>query len=294
MNKLQKISLVIIVIGGAFLLYQAYLVITPEKKKSSTPPKEENISPLAFSSEDSDGDDLINSEEKKWGTDPFDPDTDNDGYLDGEEVQNGYDPTIPSPGDKIKKEEKLAKEGVPKPNTLTDQFLQEKVLGTKDTKVTKELVKSYLDENFKDIENTLQIPFVSNNELNISREEGKKAIQKYFQESQITDSLKNIRLYQDAMEAAASRNYRPADTAVKNIKENEEHLKQVPVPLECLEIHKLKIGILLALEGAFEDLKALPDDPIKVMVSIKKNQALKDYARLLEEKEKALKKKYNF
>lgn len=291
MNKIQKISLIIIIIGGAFLLYQAYLLITPEKEKEEIESSEKNSSEIAFSNEDSDGDNLINSEEEKLGTDPQDPDTDNDGYLDGEEVQNGYDPKLPAPNDKIKKEAEVASNDV---SNLTQQFLKEKVLGTQDKRVTEELINSFIDTNFKDVETTLQIPFVSNNELTISREEGIEAIKKYLQDSRITDSLKNIRLYQDAMEAAAARNYSKVDSAIKKIKENEENLKKIPVPLESLEIHKLKIGILLTLEGAFEDLKALPDDPVKIMISMKKNQALKNYAKLLEEKEKALRKKYNF
>jgi len=41
---------------------------------------------------DSDGDGLADKEERKYGTEIFDPDTDNDGYLDGVEVDNGYNP----------------------------------------------------------------------------------------------------------------------------------------------------------------------------------------------------------
>jgi hypothetical protein len=41
---------------------------------------------------DTDNDGLSNSEEKKYGTDPKNPDTDGDSYLDGQEVEAGYNP----------------------------------------------------------------------------------------------------------------------------------------------------------------------------------------------------------
>lgn len=50
---------------------------------------------------DSDQDGLSDSEEKVYGTDPFNSDTDGDGYSDGTEVKSGYNPLKPAPGDKI-------------------------------------------------------------------------------------------------------------------------------------------------------------------------------------------------
>jgi len=44
---------------------------------------------------DADNDGLNSKEEKKYGTDPKNPDTDGDGYKDGEEVKNGFSPTGP-------------------------------------------------------------------------------------------------------------------------------------------------------------------------------------------------------
>ncbi|MBT4516515.1 MAG: CAP domain-containing protein [Candidatus Komeilibacteria bacterium] len=44
---------------------------------------------------DSDSDGLSDDEEKKYGTDPFNPDTDNDGMSDGEEVKIGRNPNGP-------------------------------------------------------------------------------------------------------------------------------------------------------------------------------------------------------
>ena len=51
--------------------------------------------------QDSDSDGLSDSEEKIYGTDPFNPDTDGDGFTDGAEVKGGYDPLKKAPGDKL-------------------------------------------------------------------------------------------------------------------------------------------------------------------------------------------------
>lgn len=44
---------------------------------------------------DRDGDGLSDDDEKKYGTNPDNPDTDGDGYLDGVEVRNGFNPLGP-------------------------------------------------------------------------------------------------------------------------------------------------------------------------------------------------------
>lgn len=44
---------------------------------------------------DSDGDGLSDEEERRTGTDPFNPDTDGDGYPDGLEIILGSDPLDP-------------------------------------------------------------------------------------------------------------------------------------------------------------------------------------------------------
>ncbi|MGR3310685.1 MAG: hypothetical protein ACUZ77_07905 [Candidatus Brocadiales bacterium] len=48
---------------------------------------------------DRDGDGLSNKEEKRWGTDPRDPDSDSDGIMDGVEVEIGTDPLDPDSDD---------------------------------------------------------------------------------------------------------------------------------------------------------------------------------------------------
>ena len=47
---------------------------------------------LKKTKDDFDGDGLTNKEEKKYKTDPNNPDTDNDGFLDGQEVKNNFNP----------------------------------------------------------------------------------------------------------------------------------------------------------------------------------------------------------
>ncbi len=54
---------------------------------------------------DSDQDGIIDKEELRLGTDPFNPDTDQDGILDSSELEEGLDPLNPSLGAKIKFED---------------------------------------------------------------------------------------------------------------------------------------------------------------------------------------------
>ena len=64
-----------------------------KKEKKKEIPSFERFSPNKDILIDSDGDGLADHKEKRYGTDPLDPDTDNDGYLDGVEVARGYNPT---------------------------------------------------------------------------------------------------------------------------------------------------------------------------------------------------------
>ena len=61
----------------------------------TTPGLNTNAYPLGSDSIDSDNDELTDTMEAFWGTDPNNPDTDGDGYMDGEEVNNEYDPLRP-------------------------------------------------------------------------------------------------------------------------------------------------------------------------------------------------------
>ena len=48
--------------------------------------------------DDFDGDGLLNIDEERYGTDPYDPDSDNDGITDFFEITNGTDPNSPDTG----------------------------------------------------------------------------------------------------------------------------------------------------------------------------------------------------
>lgn len=51
-----------------------------------------NTTDIGDDQADPDGDKLSNADEKKYNTNPSDPDTDKDGYTDGQEVESGYNP----------------------------------------------------------------------------------------------------------------------------------------------------------------------------------------------------------
>jgi len=111
MNKKKTIILPLLLFMVVFLFSGCSIrKVEEEKEKAPEIKKQNEIVDI-----DSDGDGLLDEEEKKFGTDPnsFDtdsdrlndydevkkwktdpnnPDSDGDGYPDGHEVENGYDP----------------------------------------------------------------------------------------------------------------------------------------------------------------------------------------------------------
>jgi len=77
---------------------------------------------------DTDCDELTNTEEKLYATNPNNSDSDGDGYSDGAEVKSGYDPLKPAPGDRIVEAVKSSSESIsqntPADSSVTDNFIQ--------------------------------------------------------------------------------------------------------------------------------------------------------------------------
>jgi hypothetical protein len=203
--------------------------------------------------QDSDADGLTDQEEEIYGTDPDNPDTDSDGYLDGEEISAGYDPTKPAPGDKI-----------------TD-------------------LKEYL----KNIKPSLNIQLPDETELNISLETGKEAVEKYFQEAQTPALLKDSNLYRQAFLEARLGQTEKLDKIIEELNKSYQHLQNMTVPVEALQVHKLTLALMPPLIKLFEDLKLIKDDPLRALTSIKSSQALIPYNLALQKQINDLAKKYD-
>ena len=90
-----KITTGIVIAGVAVLVI--WTVFSRDGGKSDTPATvlnaaDSGTNPSTDDSADPDGDNLTNADEKKYSTNPNDPDTDKDGFNDGHEVANGYNP----------------------------------------------------------------------------------------------------------------------------------------------------------------------------------------------------------
>lgn len=251
-------------IFGGFFIFSAAMVgwflIKDDPAKNS--PK--NNGPERFSGEkqsiqdlpggkDSDNDGLTDREEKAYGTDPYNPDSDQDGYLDGEEIAAGYDPLVPSPGDKI---------------TNLENFLAK-------------------------INPSLDIQMPDEKDLNISLETGPEALEKYFQEAQTPSELKNPDLYKEAFLEARLGKSEKINQIIANLKQSRQRLRQITVPIEALQVHKLTLALMTPLIQLFEDLKSAQDSPLKTLVSIKGSQELVPYTVALQAQTNNLAKKYD-
>ncbi|MFC1640621.1 hypothetical protein ACFL2D_01075 [Patescibacteria group bacterium] len=87
-RKVIIVSVIVLVLLLGVAGYFGYLYFADKTEASDVEQARKNLPP----NEDTDSDQLVNSEEDFYETDPFDPDTDNDGYSDGEEVQGGFNP----------------------------------------------------------------------------------------------------------------------------------------------------------------------------------------------------------
>jgi len=102
-KKVLIITIVILLIlvlgGGAFAGYYFFISTPDIEKFTSLTPTDETapvevpvIEQEETADQDTDGDGLIDTDEKLYGTDPNNPDTDGDGFSDGDEVKNGFNP----------------------------------------------------------------------------------------------------------------------------------------------------------------------------------------------------------
>ncbi len=246
---------IVVILGGWFLVKRNNDSLSVDSNNKDSQYSASISSNLSNKNDnqDSDFDGLTDREEKIYGTNPNNPDTDNDTYLDGEEIANGYDPTIPSPNDKI------------------------------------DDVKSFLDK----ISPKIEIETPDESELNISLETGKEALEKYFQDAQTPDILKDDSLYQQAFLDARSGDTEKIDTLIEELKKSYQHLRNIEVPVEAIQIHKLTLAMIPPLIQLFEDLKLSQDNPLMALASIKASQELIPYTTAIQLQIDALVDKYD-
>ena len=190
---------------------------------------------------DQDNDRLPDTEEAIYNTDPKNPDTDGDGYLDGDEVIAGYDPLKPAPNDKIL-------------NPL---------------------------EYVRDVEPKLAIIMPDDSDIKISQRAGRDAVQQYFNEAATPDSLKDSNLFRAAISDAAKGKTLKIDSLLADLERSYSDLKDIRVPVEIVDIHKLTLALMPPTIQLFEELKLIQNDPMRALLSIKSSKNLTPYMIIL-------------
>lgn len=290
-NNLAKIFIVLLLTGG-IIVGTAYFV-----NKNSKPNNLSASLLKSFADKDSDKDGLSDNMESIYGTNYSDPDSDGDGYLDGEEVLSGYDPLKPAPNDQLNSQYAV----VPRPaagsmkdlnftTDLVNQLTQKIVSGgiqpqsyddmsqLANPATVEEALEGAIARSYQEF----SLPNIPSDQLNISLDNSKEAIQKYAGEiAKILAKMKEISVFD-------------LDDKTKNIADAVElcesiaaGIKKLKVPSNLVSVHKKQIGFLAAQANVLKAIVSSEEDPLKMVIAFSR---MKDFnnvsAEILNEIEK--------
>jgi len=297
------ILVIIAVIGGLVLL------LNSKKEKELKSPTSELFSE---NFKDSDNDGLADWQEELYRTDPNNPDTDNDGYLDGQEVDLGRNPRVEAPADESvfyplplgKKynitQKILNQEAVQ--NVLLSYLSQEleyledhpelndsnPFSALIDPLITQEMAKKSVEESYDYLlgpnqEYLLELAgifeiSISDEQINISQDNSKQAIQFYIYEiSQWLNSdiffLQNEAL-QMISYALENQEFDNLDKLIKLNDEWIDQMKEMTVPSSWKEIHKQGLATIILFRNIFISLRDMENDPFKAYYATEKLEEL--------------------
>jgi len=257
--------------------------------------------------DDLDFDGLSGWEETIYGTDPENPDTDGDGYLDGEEVIAGYDPTKKAPNDKLENnQENNTQQTRPEPGNLTqmlayilrNQMLFDDPITFSEQNVTSQelALESMADEKVveaiqKASTNFLYefIPDFKESQFEIINDVSFQTIQNY--RKQIYKKIGPINTCQEmhnrkddtdiVTEAIASKNFEIIHCLSSSYLQGYQAIKDIPVPITCLKIHKKLLTVFWMLSKSYQALPKFEQDPLKGLIALEKfkkaNETLLDF-----------------
>lgn len=220
---------------------------------------------------DTDGDGVVDWEERLWGTDPNKSDTDGDGTPDGVEVEamrgtndteDGKSPNK-EPGE-INQTEQFARESMSTIIALNDS-------GALDAKTNTEIS----NKMYEFIENLHEVPQITRNDIKLS-----------------TNSRADVGGYVGTLATILNKNMPKNDTAIyivgKAIQNNDfrdikkldpiqlgykntaEKLKATPVPPQFMEAHINFINALTAVSVGVNALQKVESDPVVALSAILK------------------------
>lgn len=300
--KLKNINISLLILSGLLLLSFAFFVTAQEKNSGAT-------SSIFL---DSDQDDLTDSEEKLYGTDPHNPDTDGDGYKDGTEVKAGYNPLKPAPGDKLpnskdRKQPEAKVQGIETSITeenLTQTIAQKISAITSETdpenqEVTMDEIQEIINSSLLGQSVEDEMPEISEDDIKIKKQNYGKLSSAKAQEKKKEDftdylsavlyilasnspkpltSANNIptvinQITQQIVTAISLRKAENVEDLKKSGEKIAEQLKEVEVPEDLIETH-IKILQYTQHMTSLQDLmKTDSEDPLASLVNYSKIQA---------------------
>ena len=295
------ILLIISVLGGiaALLLYNA------RTKEDVLPIPTFSPLPVSDPTADTDNDGLSNGDEKIWGTNPADGDTDKDGYMDGEEVQNSHNPTIASPNDKLPVGFKPNQNTTPlnpaAPTTTSfDSYFSDSVDVTGGNKnLTQEYGRTIPDKDKSPVTLNAYIanqPIVTNlpvlNNTAIQTEASSPTnIAEYIRVAGNLEPISDrARLTIALNDFFKSHDTYGFSTFADSVTSFQTNVKNIPVPEDAIQYHKLIIGYTELLTVTFKQIVNYPNDQVKALVAIRQLDAIdrQYYPLLLQEQERLL------
>ncbi|MEA2113751.1 MAG: hypothetical protein U9P63_03825 [Patescibacteria group bacterium] len=262
--------------------------------------------------DDADYDGLTDWEEKIYKTDPDNPDTDGDGYLDGEEVASGYDPTKKAPNDKLTNEENTDSANQltrPEPGNLTqmlgyllkNQMLFDDPIGYNKQNISspEQVLTQAMDQKVVEALQKASAGFLSEftsdfkeSQFSVLNDNSFQAVMDY--REQIAEKIGPLNSCQDinnikddteiVTEAIASKNFCQINCLSASYLQGYQVIKEIPVPVTCLEIHKKLLTILWTLSKSYQALPEFENDPLKGLIALEKfKQANEDLIDFLEQ-----------
>ncbi len=257
---------------------------------------------------DSDNDGLRDWEENLIKTDPLNPDTDGDGFLDGEEMDSGHNPLVKAPGDeqifyplplgekynitnKIFTDENLdtlfASYFSQKKEYLDNhpQINSQEAFSAQIKQSTiNEMWKRAIGEMYSILTEQVQaeiqkIPSafdisVNENQLKISQDNSKEAIQKYIDE--VTNILyaNNFFLKEEAFsvlkKALEDDDFNQIDSLIQQNDARIEQAKNITVPSSWKDIHKKGMELTILIRNIYFSFRDILNDPLKAYLASEK------------------------
>lgn len=300
----KSLAVLVVIIGlaaGATLASKKENQIEINANKSTFKTANKNTITTGEANKDSDGDGLMDWEEKIYGTDPQNPDTDGDGHLDGEEIANGYNPLVKAPGDRLSDFPLNPANSQNDSNNLTNRLMA--TLAQKIIELNKErqddnqgmavpnprkLIADFLKNVPADEYNFSAEKDFDPAKIKISKDNSKAAARKYLENfgSIIKRSFSSSdklgkHIVRDAYQ---SEDFTEFDKLISAYESAINEFYGLTVPSGWAELHEEEIKLLISTKKVYEAMRYFKKDPAKTALAVRGYYVVAFQSRDLKEK----------